>query len=629
MTNFFTHQEHARTRTALLVFYFILAVTGVVALIYLALAGIFFQGDRWWSPTLCLWSSGIVLGVMLIGVAFKFAELSKGGRAIAQMLGGRIVIRYTQSVEEKRLLNIVEEMAIASGVPVPEVYILDREQSINAFAAGYSMNDVVIGVTSGCVNLLTREELQGVIAHEFSHILNGDMSMNLRLTAWISGLVGIAVLGRCVIELVAHGADGGGDEGGCLLVIIAFVVGFVFLGLGWTGVLAGRLIQAAISRQREYLADASAVQFTRNPDGLSGALKKIASSHSWLKSAHTEEASHFLFGDGIKGRWFDAFSTHPCVRERLWRLKGVKFDSPSEPSPSAMPAADSIVAGFVPAPPPLPAQPSPLSPAAALPQLGALDTAHVIYAHDLLGNLPVVLTEAASELLSATALAYAVSLSSDETTREKQLNLLTENESSGAFSEVRRLQPMIAKLEARSRLPLVELAMPTLHQLSPAQFDRFQRTLKAIAMADRQVDLFEFALEKVIIHQLEPNFRAKAKPPIRYKSLAPLQEECRLLLSALAHLSHSDSGQVKAAFQTGANRLRIRGELQLLPLDQCGLERIDNALDRLAQSSIPARRILIEACANAITADGVIEPGEADLFQSICAAIHIPCPPLL
>jgi len=182
MTNFFTHQKQAQTRTSVLVFYFVLAVTGVISLIYLALAGIFFQGDQWWSPTLFAWSSGLTIGTMLIGVAAKFWELSKGGPAIAQMLRGRLVHRHAQNTEERRLLNIVEEMSIASGMPVPEVYVLDHEQSINAFAAGYTINDAVIGVTAGCLKQLTREELQGVIAHEFSHILNGDMALNLKLT---------------------------------------------------------------------------------------------------------------------------------------------------------------------------------------------------------------------------------------------------------------------------------------------------------------------------------------------------------------------------------------------------------------------------------------------------------------
>ena len=628
MTNFFTHQEKAKTRTSVLVLYFFLSIAAIVGLIYLGVAGLVHQGERWWNDVLFLWVFAAVLGVMLIGVAVKFWELSKGGPAIAQMLRGRLVQRATLKPEEQRLINVVDEMAIASGVPVPEVYILDHEASINAFAAGYTMNDAVIGVTAGCVNTLTREELQGVIAHEFSHILNGDMSMNLRLCGWINGLVGIAVVGRCLIEVGAEGA-GCADEGGCLLVIPLFLLSLLLIGLGYLGVLFGRLIQAAISRQREFLADASAVQFTRNPEGLAGALKKIAAGDSWLKSAHAEEASHFMFGDGIKGRWFDSFSTHPPIPERLKQLNAVDIEElPAPPAPSS-PAPDSPVSGLAAASPSIPTSPAPVQAEAVLPQLGALDDAHVSYAHGLLGNIPGDLHAAAAELLPAKALVYAIALAPDEATRKKQFALLGEGESAAALFEVHKLHPRTVELDNHLRLPLVELAIPTLHQLSPEQFEQFHQMLNRLAGADNQTDLFEFALEKMVIHQLEPHFLTTAKPTVRYNTLDPVDKECRLLLSALAHLSQRGEEQMKQAFNAGANKLQMGTILSPLPLAECGLDTIETALTRLAETGIPARQKLVKACLAAITADGVIETGEAELFRAICASIDVPCPPLM
>ena len=503
---------------------------------------------------------------------------------------------------------------------MPEVYILDRETSINAFAAGYTMNDAVIGVTEGCVKSLTREELQGVIAHEFSHILNGDMSMNLRLCGWINGLVGVAVVGRSLIEAGAEGASAV-DEGGCLLVIPVFLISMMLVGFGYLGVLFGRLIQAAISRQREFLADASAVQFTRNPEGLGGALKKIASGHSWLRSAHVEEASHFMFSDGIKGRWFDSFSTHPPIPERLRRLNVIDLgDLPEQPAPSK-PSPNSPVSGLASPPPPLPPKPPPLPAETALPQLGALDEAHVDHAHGLLGNIPTELNAAAAELLPAKALIYAVILDPQKAVQDRQLSLVGENESAAAVFEVNRLYPLVKGMDLRLRLPLVELAIPTLHQLSPQQFEQFRRTLKVLAEADQQIDLFEFAVEKMVVHQLEPHFRTKVAPEIRYHSLKPVFEDCRLLLSALAHLSNQDVQQVKLAFETGMSRIQAHDKMSLAAMDECGLENIDKALGKLAQTSAAAKRSLVSACAAAVTADGVIELSEAELFRAICAAI--------
>ena len=287
--DFFAHQDKARKNTKLLVVYFAIAVACIIASVYIASLMIFFgtQSQQQpgepvrefvvWDPVLFLYAALGTLGVVLLGSLYKTFELSDGGSAVAESLGGRLVNPNTANPDERKLRNVIEEMALASGVPIPKIYVLDDEKGINAFAAGHSPSDAAIGVTLGCMTLLNRDELQGVIGHEFSHILNGDMRLNLRIMGVLFGILCLAVIGR--ILLYTRGRDSR-DRNPLMLLGLALIV------IGAIGVFFGRLIQAALSRQREFLADASSVQFTRNPAGLSGALQKIGGAGSQIVSPH-------------------------------------------------------------------------------------------------------------------------------------------------------------------------------------------------------------------------------------------------------------------------------------------------------------------------------------------------------
>ena len=329
--NFFEAQERARRSTKLLVWWFIAAVLGVIAVMYGLVVFWFFKSTSLsgsglgearsfsaadlWNPQLLLWVAGVVGGVILIGSWIKLAQLSGGGKVVAQGLGGRLVEPTTTDLLERRLLNVVEEMAIASGVPVPEVWMMDHEEAINAFAAGTDHSNAVIGVTRGTLERLTRSELQGVVAHEFSHILNGDMKLNMRLMGWIFGLVMLSLLGRVILESLRF-FRGSRDSKGGGIVIVVLVAGAAVWLVGSVGVLFARLLQAAISRQREYLADASAVQFTRNPEGISGALKKIGGfpSHGRIHSPQAIEARHMFFAGSALS---SLMATHPPLGKRI------------------------------------------------------------------------------------------------------------------------------------------------------------------------------------------------------------------------------------------------------------------------------------------------------------------------
>ncbi|MEW6074668.1 MAG: M48 family metallopeptidase, partial [Planctomycetota bacterium] len=336
--DFFAHQDRARRHTGWLVFLFLLAVAGIVAAVYVvvlfALGGL--AGSS--GPPPDLWDGGVllltavgVLSVVGLGSAYKTAQLRAGGPAVAALVGARPVLPGTADAAERRLLNVVEEMAIASGVPVPPVFVMDREEGINAFAAGHSTADAAITVTRGTLEQLSRDELQGVVAHEFSHILNGDMRLNLRLMGTIHGILVIGMIGWLILRHVRGGKKNP-------LPLIGLALFFV----GYAGTFLGNLIKAAVSRQREFLADAAAVQFTRNPGGLAGALGKIAETAegSRLHAAHAPEVSHMLFGAGTRSALGGLLATHPPLAERIRRLGAVVEPAPRAPrgAPPAAPA---------------------------------------------------------------------------------------------------------------------------------------------------------------------------------------------------------------------------------------------------------------------------------------------------
>ncbi len=317
--SFFEHQERARKRTMWLVLLFALAVAGIGATIYLVLAFVLTGGEpggRLWDPELFLWVMALTIGFIGLASLFRVLSLRSGGGAVARMLGGRLVSRDTKDLAERRLLNVVDEMAIASGIPVPEVYVLDEEAGINAFAAGYSVENAAVAVTRGALKILNRDELQGVIAHEFSHILNGDMRLNLRLIGVLFGIFAIAIVGRLILYSVRSSAFRRSKA-----LAGVFLVGLTLMLVGYIGEFVGRLIQAAVSRQREFLADASAVQFTRNPAGIGGALLKIARLErgSAIEAPRASEAAHLFFGEGVRSM-FGLLATHPPIEERIRRI---------------------------------------------------------------------------------------------------------------------------------------------------------------------------------------------------------------------------------------------------------------------------------------------------------------------
>ena len=639
--DFFERQDKARRKTKLLVFYFIVAICLLILASYAAVFAIFGRREvidslgessfTLWQPDLFLWTTLGTLIVIGIGSAFKTAELSKGGSAVAQMLDGRLINSNATEANERKLLNVVEEMAIASGIPVPQVYLLESEAGINAFAAGHSTGDAAIGVTRGGMQLLSRDQLQGVIGHEFSHILNGDMRLNLRLMGLIFGILCLTVVGRILIRTR-------GKKNPLPLLGLALIV------IGFVGVFFGRLIQAAVSRQREFLADAASVQFTRNPDGLAGALKKIGGleSGSKLESAHVQEASHLFFANGLRSSISGVMATHPPLEERI-RALDPSFDGKFPE-----------VAPYVAEPPPIPpAQPPPLPPPlpvfaqagaagagiigtvvsaqAILPDVGRPTTSHLQYAADLRQSLPKALKSAARDPLGASTLVYALLLSGEQTAREKQVADLAAATSDPIVDETLTVWPETQNLTVQTKIPLVDLALPALRQLSPAQFHEFRAAVRALVESDNQIDLFEYMLQKIVLRHLEPNFVHAPKPVTQYYDLKPLTTDCGVLLSAMAYAGQEDPAQVEIAFTRGAQLLsRIaKTEIPFLPKAECDLPRLDAALERLALSVPQIKKNVLNACAETVAADGLLQGSEAELLRAIADSLDCPIPPFI
>jgi len=639
--DFFEQQTKARRRTTLLVLYFALAVAGTIVAVYLAVTLVLtrVQAEQfrhpygptpthsWWNPDIFIWVS---LGtVLVVGISslVKRAELAQGGSAVATMLGGQLVNPDTTDPDERRLLNVVEEMAIASGTPVPQVYVLP-DASINAFAAGYTTSDAVIGVTRGCMQLLTRDELQGVIAHEFSHILNGDMRLNVRLICLIFGILGIATVGRVLLRARTRGKGAGAVQ---LLGLLMFLIGSI-------GVFFGRLIQSAISRQREFLADASAVQFTRNPSGLAGALKKIGGLiyGSTIESPHASEACHMFFANGLRR---SLFATHPPLDLRIrmldpaWDGKFIRIKE-AEPGARAQLTGAAATGTQRPVVPPMPAAqtytPPVVRPEAFLPALGSLTPGHIKYAADWRASLPSTIVEAVRSPIGASAVVYALLLSPDEAVRKVQLDRLARVVPAELLHETIRLWPDVTATAARAKLPLVDLALPGLRGLSPRQFAEFKQAIKTLIEADEEIDLFEFVLQKIVIRHLEPHYVGARRGPIQFYSVKPLLPDCAVLLSALAHVGHANLEHAQAAFGLGWQQLRTQIAVPvILPPEECGLEKVDAALSRLSQAVPQIKKRALDACAYTVAADSVIKAHEAELLRAIADALDCPVPPFI
>jgi len=641
-TDFFERQEDAHRQTGRLLALFILAVIAIVAAVYLTATLIMVFGTRGHSAAAppifdlgrLVLVATFVLIVILAGSLYKIATLQEGGEAVARLLGGELVAPGTTDLAERRLLNVVEEMAIASGTPVPNVYVLANEPGINAFAAGFDPGSAVIAVSQGALNHLTRDELQGVIGHEFSHILNGDMRLNLRLIGLLHGILLIALIGYAILRLTEGSSRSSSDKKDSSGGLVVFGIGL--LAIGYIGLFFGRLIKAAVSRQREFLADASSVQFTRNPQGIVGALKKIGGLRegSQVASPNAEQACHMFFGQGVSA-WAEALATHPPLDVRIRRLDP-SFDGvfPEIASDEVIDPdeADEITfeddtgrrADFL-----RKAVTSAVAADTAVASVGAPTEEHIAYASTLLASLPEPLVAAAREPFGARTVVYALLIDPDESVRRVQFQHLDSFAWPGTTAEVQRLLPYVEPLGPETFIPLVDLSLPALRQLSPSQYASFRSNINPLAGADRRVSLFEFALERVLLRHLDQYFQRRPPTKVRFDALPPLLDACALVLSALARVGHEHDGEIARAYQHGLQTLGAPGNRPLRRPEECTLSAVGQALDNLAAASPRLKKRILDACSACIATDGVVSLAEGELLRAIADSLDCPMPPLL
>ena len=630
--DFFSAQDRARRKTWQLVALFALAIIGLIVATNLLLAivvafsttpevtgGVGATLGAQSAETWVLISGGVLICIAGAS-AYKYFALRSGGRAIADMLGGHQIDPGTQSLPERRLLNVVEEMAIASGIPVPAVYRVD-EPGINAFAAGFGTDDAVIGVTTGTLEYLNREELQGVIGHEFSHVLNGDSRLNLRLIAILNGILFLGLVGRLLLHGGAR-SSGRRDSNG--LPIIALGIGL--LVIGYAGTICGNLIKAAVSRQREFLADAASVQFTRNPHGIANALKKIggAPSGSTLSNARASEMSHMFFGQAIKLALGGLTATHPPLPIRIHAIEpnwDGKFLT-GAPAGESSAAAEGTV-GFAAA---APASAGDMKHArdGIAARVGNPTPASLIEAQALIGGLPQRCVDAAHDPFSARALIYAVLLPEDAAAADQQRLALAKVTEPVVIAHLVELESAAADLDNMQRLTLVSMAVPALKMLSRPQYVRFVADVIALIRADQRIDLFEWVLHRVLLKSLKPHFEGPAPESIRYHDLEAVRPQVAQVLSAIARAGANDTATQQRAFMAGIAAMSI--DLQFDAAIDPNLTRLNAALRDLRAVHPLAKPRLIKGCAACALTDGATMDERA-LLIGVAATIDCPLPP--
>jgi len=670
--DFFEAQEHARKRTVRLVVLFCVAVSGTIVLSYLVAMALVnlhraqhtytVDDINWFDPSVLAAVAAGTLTVVGLASLYKWSQFRVGGSAIAEGVGGRRVDPHTTDLNERRLLNVVEEMAIASGVPIPPVYVLDNEASLNAFAAGLTPGDAVVAVTRGTMEKLSRDELQGVVAHEFSHILNGDMRLNVKLAAIVFGILVIGLIGRGILHGFGRGRIRVRGKGGSGVAVI-LAIGLAMMIIGYIGYFFGRIIQAAVSREREFLADASAVQFTRNPGGITGALRKIGgyAVGSQLATEKAAEIGHFFFAEGFRHPLFNGiWATHPPLGVRIravdpqWdgkyfdpstvvdvrteSFQSVGYGPPPLPADEALRRAYNAPAGV---PPLLPSRTIALGASAVMAQIGSLTPRLVDHAHNLLEATPARLRGAARTTREAPALIYGLLTEQHQTVADGQAAILASHAGDDTLALVRELLPHFAGLAADTRLLLAQLALPVLRQLPAAEQSAFSATCHALIQYDAQLSYFEFALQKMVLRNLviagEP-----ATVTTQIYSFNAVAAEIGVVLSALAWAGAlpkgdlaggpvtADTRAAEAAFRDGAGQLKlVAGQLSLLSPEACEFSQLDAALDKLSGASFPIKQRLLLACVQTVMHDNEVRDEEAELLRAFAASLGCPMPPLL
>ena len=651
--DFFDRQELARKNSKHLIFYYIVAVIGIVCSFGFAVLGARYLflvqqsaqtnslvRQSFFDPEFFLYSALGVLVLIILSTLFKISTLSEGGAAVAKSLGGKEVDPTTKDPRYRRLINVVEEMSIASGVSVPSIYVMDQEDGINAFAAGHSSSNATIGVTAGCLNKLNRSELQGVIAHEFSHILNGDMRLNIRMMSVLYGILMMFIVGKFMLRSFGRSSSrsrSNSKEGGGAAFII--VVSLALLLIGLMGSIMAKLIKAAVSRQREFLADASAVQFTREPSGISGALKKIGGfAGAKIEHPRGEEVSHMFFGSCYKKKLSNLLATHPPIDDRIRAIGGASDGFQTLPEGSelnsdqiSMDETQSLASSFSDSSTQRSDPEKGFFQEKDLNQIGQIMADQVVVAQRIVSEIDESLISLVHQKSGALAVVYSLLLSEEDLVRGNQLKVIKGTCESEVSKTFKTVSDQVIDMHSTKKIALLDLAVPALRRLSPEEYGQFCEIINELINIDEQVDLFEFMIQKNIRLHLDTFFGRIQPPNETIKILSKLNHESSVLLSAIAGFGNEDELNRLQAFKKGAAVLELygTGKLKFLPPENCGIGQMDEALKAFEKCVPTLKKTLLIACGKAAISDGKITSNEAEILRAIGDSMGTPIPPFV
>ena len=632
--DFLEHQKKARGRSKLLFWIFPVAVLVVAAGVWLVLrwslwlilpgiAAVSENPIAWestveagqqlvGSAAFAFWTIGIVMVVIFVSSLWKMYTLRGGGMTVALLMKGIPISHASSSHERRQLLNVVEEMSIASGMPVPPVFVIDN-RSINALAAGWTPEDAVIIVTQGLVDRLSRDEMQGVIAHEFSHIVHGDIRINSRLVGVIHGIVIVGAFGHWMMHSPYR--DGEINEAAfkALPILIVFaIIGFCIRVVGSIGTLVGRIIQSAVSRQREYLADAAAVDYTRNPDGIAGALREIGSrgSRNRLGSINSTEFAHFFFTNPASG-WL---STHPSLEHRIARIERVPVEEIGRITTVGGGGAGTsagIELGMA---------------CAGLQQLGDMAPSMTEHARSLMDQLPRRLLDSIHTPRGAEAAIVGLLYDPDLKLQRKQRNVVNSRLGAPVTAELKAIHPYLIAMDRVQKLLILDLSVPALSRLDRFETDRLIGVVESCIDVDERTDLFEWLVGRIILRRLRLRLSLHVSREGR-RTLAQVGSSAACALYAVARRGAREEAAADEAFAAGIERLGLA--LPVPDRSSMSLESLGKAFDEIAEAALEVRVAILESCLVTAANDGMIRTGEYEMIRAVADALGIGMPPIL
>ena len=633
--NFFEAQSKAKRSTSILIILFLLGVVGIILItnIFIMFVWAFYQGDELQLSQnsfialfdiYTFFAVGLaVVAVVGLGSLYKLQQLSSGGHVVAEALGGILVPRDTTDFQYRQLLNVVDEMSIASGISAPPVYVLD-ESSINAFAAGLNFDDAVIGITQGALDSFEREELQGVIAHEFSHIFNGDMKLNIYITGVLHGILLIGLIGRGILNSFGRSRrrirTSSNKKNDAQSAIIMLGIGFSVIG--FVGTTVGEIIKSFISKEREYLADASAVQFTRYPQGIANALRKIGSTNSTINNNSSSTFSHLFFADGISDFWDSLFSTHPKLGDRILRIyprwdgtyitqtKKKNIYKREDKSKRKEQVVEAVTTAVI---------------LNAMDQIGEPNEQRINQASSLLESIPNAIKSMCENPLSAQAVIFALLCSNEQ--KDKQIKYV-KLFSTTLFKQTSLALIYIQDLPRENYLVLMRLCITSLKMMSLPQYKIFKECTKNLVEADNKLSLLEFNMQHLIFTPLDIVFGISRTPKEKYSHLGVIREEVSIFISILAKEQKNDETSAKEAFDAAKKSIGA-SSLQYINIEKEKYRVLERSVKTLEIAKLGVRKKVLDMAVMALEHDGVISAKDLEMLNATASVLRLPLPLIL